>query len=59
VEAVLQKRFQHLPLGSKRPWRYSTKGAKYLPELAEYKVFLSWSFHVTDSLKAGILKINY
>jgi hypothetical protein len=60
VEAAFQKRFQHLPLGT-RLWRAPDKGAKYdQPEDAGkvHKVFLTYSPLVAKAWRDLWIKLN-
>ena len=60
VEAALQMRYQHLPLGL-RLWRYPDKGAKYDKEIDGklHKVFITCSPRVGQMLAERQIKVNF
>ena len=60
VEAALQKRYQHLPLGL-RLWRCVDKGGKYDKEIdgKVHKVFITSSPRVAQMLAERKIKVNF
>ena len=60
VEKMLQKRYQHLPLGL-RLWRHPDKGKKYDKEVDGklHKVFITCSPRVAQMLAERKIKVNF
>ena len=61
LEAALQRKYHHLPLG-RRLWRRVGAGSNGLHEPRderEHKVFIAYSFEVSSAVADGRLKINY
>ena len=58
IEDKLQGRYQALPLGCPRLWRFRGKGAKYSEEERVHKVFITYSFKVQKAVKEGKLIIQ-
>jgi len=61
VEDELQSQLNHLPLGRKL-WREIAKGQKHAGRLPKddvaYKVFCTFSFSITDAIKAGTCRLQ-